>query len=441
MELASLPLHEARAHLLARAAAPDQWLLKRTHSSGSISRPLRRALAENLPMAHKLHQAGDVRRSGRHLQALANFKALVTEMLEQPGHPMALLGEGHAGVAVTSQEMGLWEQARKCYMAAIDCFQVSGTHENADVLVTLYNNIAMTCRELGEQEEAELAYVTAIELHELHLSNEHMESLTALYGNLAYLYHSMGLSSEGYEVQKFAVSVKERTTPNDRLSIIQALRHAGVFASSGGRHDEAIRSYTTARQMLTSLDEPNPRLLCDLWISEAVSHHSTQHTDEALRLYQLAMDHVGSNSYRDDIMLATLQNNVGCIYMDQNELDHAVHTLNRAQTLLKLHPAADVGVRAEVMHNLHIAYQKLGNDTASAAYRDASMNLMEFVTTDVRRKLLSAEQAQAALPAGAGQIIKRQDTYIALPLSIVAQKQRVAQSMVIPLTTETITWA
>jgi tetratricopeptide (TPR) repeat protein len=284
MELASLPLHEARAHLLARAAAPDQWLLKRNHYSSTLSKPLRTTLAESQPLAQRIQQANDARRTGRHVQALNQFRALLADLTDETGLPMSQLGEAHSGLAVTSQEMGLWEQARKSYMAAIDRFQTAGTHEHADVLVTLYNNIAMTCRELGDDEEAELAYVTAIELHEMHLCNEHMDSLTALYGNLAYLYHDMGLSSEGYEVQRFAVSVIERTTPEDKLSIIHGQRRAGVFASSSGRNEEAIQCYATARQLLATLSDPEPRLLCDLWVSEAVAHHSIQHTEEALHL-------------------------------------------------------------------------------------------------------------------------------------------------------------
>jgi tetratricopeptide (TPR) repeat protein len=440
MELASLPLHEARAHLLARAAAPDHWLLRRS-TSLPVPRPLRTSLADSVPLAQKLHQAGDVRKAGRHVQALAMFKAALTEIMEHPGVSMSLVGDAHAGLAVTCQEMGLWEQARRSYMAAIDSYQTAGTHENADALVTLYNNIAMTCRELADSEEAELAYVTAIELHELHLPHDHVDSLVALYGNLAFLYHDMGLSSEGYEVQRFSVNVLERTLADDKIGIIQGLRRAGVFAASAGRNEEAIECYSAARQRLASLGEPNARLLCDLWVSEAVSRHSLGQIPDALRLYQLAMDHLGSKAGRDDIMLATLQNNVGCILLEQKELEAASNMLFKSQQLLRNHPAADVGVRAEVMHNMSLIYEQLGNEAACTAYRDASLNLLEFVSKDVRQKLEDASHDNTALPAGAAQMIKRPDAYVSLPVSIISHRQRVAQTMVIPLTTETLEWA
>jgi tetratricopeptide (TPR) repeat protein len=440
MDLASLPLHEARAHLLARAAAPDQWMLRRKQNSVGGARPLKRNLPATEPVIAKLQAAGDARKQGRHTQASAMFKAAVSEISDRPGTPMAVLGDAQSGLAVTCQEMGLWEQARKSYMAAIDAFQHAGTHEHADALVTLYNNIAMTCRELGDCEEAELAYVTAIELHESHLPHEHAESLTSLYGNLAYLYHDQGLSNEAHEVQSFAVSILERFSPGDHSGIVQGLRRAGVFAASAGRHNEAIECYSDARRRLTADNSPPPRLLCDLWVSEAVSRHALGQTEECLRLYSHAMEHLDTPSYRDDILLATLQNNVGCIHLGAGHLEEASMILTQAQGLLKRHPAADVGVRAEVLHNLAIVYEKMEQQEAAASFRDASKNLLQFVSQDLRLKLTHAEQQQLALPADTTVKVHRSEAYVALPVCLVSHKERAMAAMVIPLTTETLTW-
>jgi tetratricopeptide (TPR) repeat protein len=440
MELTSLTLPEARAELLKRAASPDQWFLRRPRArarTGSIKRSLTTAPA----VQERLKAAANTRAQGKHVSATQQYKTALEEIQASPASPLALVGQGYAGLAVTSQEMGHWEQAKKSYMAAISAYQKAGTHEHAEILVRLYNNIAMSCRELGQCEEAELAYVTAIEMHETHLPHEQAASLASLYGNLAYLYHDQGLSGEAYEIQRFAAAMIEKTTPEDHLGAVDGHRKAGVFAASAGRHMEAILCFNGARQRINSEDEPSPHLLCDLWISEAVSRQALNQNDDSLRLYQHALEHLNTPAYRDDILQATLLNNVGCIQMEAGELEYAISNFTKSVDLMRSHPAADVGVRAEVLHNLAVAYEKLEQRTAAAAFRDASRNLMQFVSADVRAKLAHAEEEHAVLQAGPITTTRSYVTYVALPIAVSTQKDRSPASMAIPLTTETISWA
>jgi tetratricopeptide (TPR) repeat protein len=391
-------------------------------------------------MNHKLCEAEQLRSQNKHSQALTTIRLALAEAREDI--PIDQSAGGHAQLALTAQEMGLWEQAKRSYMSAIDAYQKAGTSEHAEVLVHLYNNIAMTCRELGAMDEAELAYVTAIELHELNLSGEDMESLSTLYANLAYLYHDMGMPSEAYEVQTFAKSLLERGMGIDRLTIVQAIRRAGVFAASAQRDVEAIQCFTKARDLLTRVSTAHPRLLCELWVSEAVCLHSLDHLTEALHYYRRAVDHLSHPSFMDELLQARLLNNVGCIYLQQKHHERAISALTHAHKLLKHHFTADITVRAEVLHNLALCYAGLGDHTASQRYRTASQNLLTHVSEEVKQKLEYAEKAHTAVASDAVVQTQTADkTYVALPVSITVAPSTIAQAMVVPLTTETIDWA
>jgi tetratricopeptide (TPR) repeat protein len=441
MELTSLSLPEARAELLKRAAAPDQWFLRRPRARARTT-PIKRSLAHAPAVAERLKSAKQTRKAGKHVIAAEQYKSALEEIHASPASPLALAGEAQAGLALTSQEMGHWEQAKNAYIAAISAYQKAGTHEHAETLVSLYNNIAISCRELGQCEEAELAYVTAIEMHETHLPHEQAASLASLYGNLAYLYHDQGLSGEAFELQRFAAAMIERTTPEDHVGIVDGYRKAGVFAASSERHMEAILSFSGARQRINSEENPSPLLLCDLWISEAVSRQAIGQYDDSLRLYSHALDHLQTPAYRDDILQATLLNNVGCIQMEQGHLVQAIANFTKSIDLMRSHPAADVGVRAEVLHNLAVAYDKLDQRVAAAAFRDASRGLLQFVSDDLRLKLSHAEEEHAAIQARPHVTTERSYiTYVALPLAVSTQTDKRGTSMLIPLTTETISWA
>ena len=105
MELASLPITEARTHLLVRASDPTAWINNwRKAEQPSEARPLGRTPCQpehqEIANGRRLQKAGEVNK------AIIAFQTAITELQRTPDGT-TILGEAHAGLAVTFQESGL----------------------------------------------------------------------------------------------------------------------------------------------------------------------------------------------------------------------------------------------------------------------------------------------------------------------------------------------
>ena len=444
MDLASLPTTEARTHLLQRACNPRQWMNSwesqdRQSQADQESGTNKGELAPSI--SSRLNEARKLRKEGRTTQAAATLKASIAELDQSNAHP-AHKGDAHAALAVTYQEAGLWEGAVAHYMHSIDLFQKAGSHDNASLLVTLYNNLAMVCRELGRSEEAELAYVTAIEFHDTHLGPNAPDSLATLYGNLAYLYHDMGLCEAAYDMQRLAAEVIKTHTPDDQFGLMHATRRAGIFAATGGRMPEAARCFEHARKLLSEMQSAPESTHTELVINEATSFLAMNRDADALALYERASAAIRSRVNPDELLLALVENNIGCILLRQKKYEESVLALINSHDLQRNHPAADLSARAEVLHNLALAYDGTQNLAAARAYRETARQLLEFVSDDVKQKLSTAEIAGEAVPSESvtKEANPAERAYVRLPVHVASKKKGGAESLVVPLRTETINW-
>ncbi len=444
MDLASLPIPEARTHLLNRATNAAEWMAhwQSREAKGQVVVSDSGRKAADASDLSALREASALRKGGNSAQAALRFNSLIAQLEAKQG-PGVVRAEAHAGLAVTYQESGLWEGALKHYMLAIDFYQTAGADGNALVLVTLYNNLAMVCRQLGRTEEAELAYVTAIEMHDAHLGILHADSLISLYANLAYLYHDIGLCRAAFEMQRLVAEVTRKQLPDDKIGLVHALRKAGIFAATAGEAGQAVRCFEHSRNLLSKLENAPESTHTELLINEATACLSLERTDEALALYERAAVAIQSRTGSDDLLLALVENNIGCLLLKKSKYDDAVAALMNSHDLQRNHPAADLTARAEVLHNLALAYDGIENRAAAAAYRDSSRQLLELVSDETKQRLSAAQNTRSSVPSHAvtREANPAERAYVRLPSHVPMQRRSdMTDAFVIPLRTETIDW-
>lgn len=447
MEIASLPVTEARTHLMTRATDPKQWVSAWSSGNGCSppeSRNLKHEASEPEPDPTQaaVKNAARLRSQGRFQESAVLLKTLLEkENTERPQADRALI---QSGLAVTFHESGQLEAALEHYMHAIDQYQRAGSRTHAAVLFRLYNNLAMICRMLGRLDEAELAYITAVEFHDSHIGNSDAASLAALYGNLAFLYHETGLADAALDMQRLAIELLKQHAPEEKLDRVNGLRRAGIFAAAAGRHAEAVRSFEAARALLGSMPQAPESLHLELLICEGTSSLALGLNDDALALYERASTALQRRPHPDELLLALLENNIACILLRQNRAEHALTALCNAHDLLRHHPAADLVAKAEVFHNLALTHQLLGNAQAAAQFRASAHAVLAAVSEEVQLMLQDCEAQGQSVPSSHihRHANLKEQTYARLPAPPPApKKSSAAGQLVIPLRSDTIVTA
>jgi tetratricopeptide (TPR) repeat protein len=443
MDIASLSAAEARTHLMTRASDAKQWVSAWSvrnggrAASGNVHEVEPLALG-NDPLDSAVRNAARLRGQGRYPEAVAILRAWFedgTRELTQSEQ-----GAVFSGLAVTFHESGQLEAALEHYMQAIDRYQRAGSQEHAEVLFRLYNNLAMVCRMLGRLDEAELAYITAVEFHDSHIGATDPASLAAVYGNLAFLYHDTGLGSAACDMQKLAVELLKQHAPEDKLERVQGLRRAGIFAAGAGSHADAVRSFEAARALLGTVAKAAESLQVELLICEGTSSLALGLGEDALALYERASTALQRRAHPDELLLALLENNIGCILLRMERTEQALTAFSNAHDLLRSHPASDLVARAEVLHNLALAYEILGSQQAAQQFRESARAVLHSVSEEVRLMIEDCEAlGQAVLSS---QIQRRvglnEKAYARLPMPPPSlRKVHPTGQLVIPLRSET----
>lgn len=444
MEIASLPVNEARTHLITRASDPKQWVSAWSSTNASTTAEARSLQHEaSAPIADPtqaaIKNAARLRGQGRYQESSSILKALLEDMPSQniPADKALV----HSSLAVTFHEAGQLEGALEHYMQAIDLYQRAGSRTNASVLFRLYNNLAMICRMLGRMDESELAYITAVEFHDSHISTGDPASLASVYGNLAFLYHETGLGDAACDMQKLAIELLKQHAPEEKLDRVNAQRRAGIFAAAAGRHAEAVRSFESARALLGTAPQASESLHIELLICEGTSSLALGLNEDALALYERASTTLQRRTHPDELLLALLENNIACILLRQNRAEHALTALCNAHDLLRNHPAADLVAKAEVFHNLALTHELLGNANAAAQYRASAHTVLNAVSEEVRLMLQDCEAQGQSVPSSHihRQANVNERAYARLPAPPPSQRKAQATSkLVIPLRSETI---
>ncbi len=402
MDIAPSPASEARTHLITRSSATAEWVQSRSSyaSDETVDQSEHWHAATDItpdPVKSAVNAAARLRTQSRYQEAAAILRAMLDESGEKLSEPER--ASVHSGLAVTCHEAGQLEAALEHYMHGIDQYQKAGSRAHAAVLFRLYNNLAMICRVLGRVDEAELAYITAVEFHDTHIGSSDPVSLAALYGNLAFLYHETGMGDAACDMQRLAVEMLKQHAQDDKPERVNALRRAGIFAASAGRHAEAVRSFEAARALLATVPKIAESLHVELLVCEASSSLALELNEDALALYERASTALQRRAHPDELLLALIENSIGCILLRQNRAEHALTALNNAHDLLRAHPAADLVARAEVLHNLALTHELLGNHKAAVQFRTCEHALLASVSEEVRLMLADCEARGQSVPS------------------------------------------
>jgi tetratricopeptide (TPR) repeat protein len=252
----------------------------------------------------------------------------------------------------------------------------------------------------------------------------------------------MALGTAAFEMQRLATELIKSHSPGDSLSHVHGLRRAGIFAATAGQLKPAVACFEEARKLISQIASAPEATNTELLINEATACLGLDLNDEALALYDRAATAIERRSSPDALLLALVQNNIGCLMLRQRKYDMAIMRLTQANELQRNHPAADLSSRAEILHNLSLAQEGAGNPAAAKAYQEASLQLLEFVSDETRDKLAAARNQRAELPSAS---VTRESNlaeraYVRTPVLVSTQKKAVVDTLKVPLRTETINW-
>ena len=346
------------------------------------------------------------------------------------------------GMALTSHDAGLWDIAVTHYERAIDLIDQTPDIADWKTSARLRNNLAMAYREINRSTEAEGCYLKAIALYQAASEADHAGDLASLQGNLAYLYYDRGSFSEALAVQLKAVGLSRRCLAPDDLALHSTERRAGIFAYLAESGQQALTHFSAARAVLDLADEKRSPAYAELLVNIAAAKLQLGQTEAALSTYREAAELIQALRGDDDLFHAAVLNNQGCLYLQLDQADRALECFNRCLNAYKRNPATDDASRAEVFHNLSLAWEKAGNQGLADLYQRHATELLEHLTEDCRAKLIIASRSRVCVPSesATAPVMERPtvQTFSRLP-STPGVRTKVSR-LALPIKTETIDW-
>jgi tetratricopeptide (TPR) repeat protein len=342
-------------------------------------------------------------------------------------------------LAVQHHEAHRWEEAATAYHEAIRESEDRAATQDWKVTARLHNNLAMVLRELDRSAEAEDHYVKALVAYDAAPQHEVADEICALLGNLAFLHFDCGQYSDALKVQDRALAVCEMHRAEDLFTLGENKRRAGIFAYFADQSATAQRHFERALELIEQTGCEQTSAVIELLINLAATHLKTEDYANALLVSGHAARKLDESASSDDLLLAAVLNNIGCLQLRLGRPDEARDALNWGLRLLKAHPVSDDTARAETYHNLALAHEALGNQTSAQVYRRFAKELFISIGDDCRTKIELAEAAQQSVVSSAAKPSNP------VTQTFVRQPVRVSHTMApgalsLPMKTETIEW-
>ena len=342
--------------------------------------------------------------------------------------------------AVRLHDESRWEDAAHCYAQAIE--QCESGQLNADWKTTarLHNNLAMVLRELDRSAEAEDHYIKALIAYDSVAQADVAGEISSLLGNLAYLHFDCGRYDDALKVQQRALEVSRLHLKSDAVTTGQNERRAGIFAYFADQPGLSLQHLDRALSSLSQMGAERSATHVELLVNLAAVELRLEKFAEALNTSNKAAELLADGDRGDELLLAVVLNNIGCLQLRQGNPGAALDALNWGMRILKAHPASDDTARAEIFHNLALAHEGLANATSAAVCRRFAMDLFSSISEDCRAKLKIAGARNQSVPSSGGRpvVAAAEQAFIRQPVRVSLSSS--SGVFALPMKTETIEW-
>ena len=285
------------------------------------------------------------------------LKALtIREKLLPARHPH--IADSCNNVALAYHHLNQFGQALALFERALDIY-TSNANQTMRVPVC-FNNIGLLYLDQHEYDRALEFYFKAWALYERIASSEtYREEIGFTLDNLGVAYE---MKDEWANAVKYYEQAMKYQVENHEKAV-RILAKLGNIHQKQANYHQALGFYERALEQSESCP---PELVASLLMSMGIIHHRLHEYERALVLYKRAMHIRKHLAIKDDLDLAWIFNNIGCLYDDMGDVARALKYQYKAfhvreKVLPATHP--DLATSLSNLGRIHqtLAYRAGGN--------------------------------------------------------------------------------
>ncbi|CAF3950376.1 unnamed protein product [Rotaria sp. Silwood2] len=262
--------------------------------------------------------------------------------------------------------MGFISSALGEYQDAITYHQISLEMERKkkikedEEMAVVYLNLGLAYYDLSMLKPALYwCEKMALQCQQKLLPSDH-PSLSVTYSNISSVYSAMGDHKLARSNLEKALEIQNKSLPPLHFNTHIVLNNLALESQLVGEYKSALNYYRQAQEVIINASPFNPKLFAENYLGIAAVHDCRGNNRKALFYNKMALKHLSRKKPEHHLVLATIYNNIGMLFINMKYYKCAMKSLIKALVLEKHFLDSRHVLWLTTLSNMGMVYEECG---------------------------------------------------------------------------------